>query len=63
MKSYVTKLNMAIVLGVATIVAMALLLASSIIQRKYETKLLQTPTAELSEGESRSSEWSKAFPH
>lgn len=54
-----------ILLGLSTtlVVGLGALLASSIMEKKYETKLLQSPAAVIPQDETRNSVWGKQYPH
>lgn len=54
-----------VIIGILTAVVVALgaMLASSIVQKKIETKILQSPTQKIDQFETRNSEWGKAYPH
>ena len=62
MKEFLTQKNLLIMGLTALAVAATGMLTTSNVQRKYETKLLQHPSAKLAAGETRNSEWSKAYP-
>jgi len=57
------KLNALLVFLIAAIVVLGGLLASSIVQKKFETKILQSPDVELSQDDTRNSNWGVAYPH
>lgn len=63
MKQFLTKTNLFIGLATALVVIFGAMMATSIVQRKYETKILQSPSVKIPEGESRNSIWGKAYPH
>ena len=47
----------------ALVVVLGGMLASSIVQRKFETKIIQSPSASIPQFETRNSQWGKPYPH